>query len=153
NSDRQASNGKGRLNLPHENEVGSKGQNHVHSLQHDAVDKQARILDVAGDSVENGAGPVDIKEPKTQALKAGIELIAQTRHDFALSEPGGDHVVLIRKPGAQQSLQDNGSGKRGDDPQRGPPARRAPAKRINRCALQGVQSMADDIDDYPQELQ
>jgi hypothetical protein len=85
-------------------------------------------------------------------LQARIDPVAQVGDDFSLSQSSGSHVVLIGQHRTEDRLRDDGKREPGDYLQRGPRVRRVPTKWIGRGSLRGIESVADDIDDEPQEL-
>ena len=80
--DCQAVDGQLGLDSTLENAVGAQSQNHVHPLQQNAVHEESRVLDVAGEPVENGAGPVTIEETKAQIAAGGRKSGREGRERF-----------------------------------------------------------------------
>ena len=70
------------MNAPHEEGVGAEREDHVHALQQHAVHEEPRVLDVAGDAVEDGVGAVDVEEAEAQALEFGVKLAREVRGRF-----------------------------------------------------------------------
>ena len=98
------------MDVPHEEQVGDQREQHVDSLQHDAVHKEPRVLHIAGHAIENGAGPVHLEESEAQLLQPRVDPAAQIRHDLSLGQPGRHHVVMVGENGPQQGLRDNRQG-------------------------------------------
>ena len=150
---RQARERERRMNPPHEKGIGCERENHVQALQQHAVHEQPRVLHVAGDAVEYGVGTVEVEEAEAQALELGVDLRAQGRHDFALGEAGGDHVIGVIEHCANQRLRHDGQRQDGDHSQRGPTRRRLPAERIDRHRHGRIQRVADDVNHQAEQLE